>query len=93
MQAYAAPNCDGLAGEIVACKAVEEFFFGEVIFVELRGKLYKIVIDIGARQRCVIGVGEESVESVAKLMQESLDFVWSEKRRFVGRRFGEIHHD
>ena len=41
---------NGLAGLIVAGKSIEDLFFGEVVFIELRGEFHKVAVDVGSRQ-------------------------------------------
>ena len=62
-------------GNIVLCKAVEEFLLSEVILVELRRQLNKVVADTCARQRSIFAVGEQSVQGVAKFVEECFHFV------------------
>ena len=59
-------------------KGVEEFALGEVVLVELRGQLNEVAVDICARKRRILGVGEQTVKRMAELVQECLNLVGGE---------------
>ena len=61
------------AGDVVTSKRVEIFFFGKVVFVELRRHLNEVAIDIRARQRRIFRVGEQRMQAVTELVEESVD--------------------
>ena len=64
-------------------KAVKIFFTCQKILIELREKLYKVVVNIRAAERFIFCLGRKPVERVAEFVKESLYLIRSEKYRIL----------
>src|SRR5690606_1012079 len=72
------------------CSSDLSLFFITPILQNLAGQFHKIPINTCSRKTRVVGVCKHSVQCVTKLVEQSCDFIKSQKRRFARSWFCEI---
>ena len=72
-------------------KGAKEFGTQREILHELRRQFHEIPIYIGAAERGIVRIGENTVQGVSELVQESLQLVECEQRGARRGGFAEVH--
>ena len=82
-----------LAGLIMGSEGVEEVGLDGEVLHQLRGQLYEVPIDAGAREAGEARVGEDAVQGVAEFVEEGFHFAEREQCGLRLGGFGEVHHE
>ena len=78
-------------GFVMSCKRVEEFFFREEVFHELRWQFHEVLVDVGAAQTFIRGACHHAVQGMSEFVQERVHLRRREQCRLVLRGLGEVH--
>ena len=69
---------DYFTGSIMLGIHFQHFRFGCPVFVDLRGKFYKITYNIGAGSSFVFALGEQAVQCMSELVKQCFHFIHCE---------------